>query len=143
MKTKGADMVFDWSDDFSVGDEYIDAEHKHLFEVGEEVFKVADNHQHKAEKIKHVVQELYEYMRTHFEHEEAYMQKVGFPGLPDHKVIHQKIIDTMNDFMKDLPKMSISTIEHALAGSIKHWILQHIEQEDKQIGDWLREQGKI
>lgn len=135
-------MVFDWSDEYSVGDEHIDKEHKHLFEVGEEAFSIADGHQ-KSEKIKHVVQELYEYMRTHFEHEEQYMKKVGYPHLPEHEKIHQKIIDTMNDFMKDLPKMSISTIEHALAGSIKHWILEHIEHEDKRIGDWLREQGKL
>lgn len=137
MMKQGEKMVFDWDDKYSVGDELIDSEHKHLFELGEEAFSFAESDK-KVEKIRHIVPELYKYMKTHFENEEKYMAKIQYPNLEVHKQHHKDIIHTMNKFLKSVPTMSVNTIEHELASSVKHWILAHIEQEDKQIGEWLR-----
>ena len=134
-------MVFDWDEKYSVGSAVIDTEHKHLFELGEAAFSFADNEE-KIHKIRKIIPELYTCMKKHFENEEQYMLKINYPYLEEHKQHHKSIIHSMNKFLKTVPTLSASTIEHELASSVKYWILHHIENEDKQIGDWLQNQKR-
>ena len=70
-------------------------------------------------------------------HEEQFMQSVQYPELPQHKLKHKKIIDSMSTFIKNLPNMKIVEIEKELAHFISIWFISHIIYEDKKITQWI------
>ena len=92
----------------------------------------------KHEKIKTVLNKLYEYMKTHFSHEEEYMQEINYPQFEIHKDIHNNIVNTINDFIKELPTLSADSFEKELARLIDTTIINHIIQEDKKIIIWVK-----
>lgn len=126
---------FGWKDIYSVGDDRIDSEHKKLFDIAQEAFNVVDDKK-RAYKIKEVVISLYSYMQTHFEHEEDYMEDIGYPNFEKHKKLHENITQSMNDFLKKLPTLDVELFEKELARLIDIALVQHIIQEDRKIMDF-------
>ena len=128
---------FGWKEIYSLNNEQIDDEHKNLFKIAEEAFAVVKP-ELKHEKIKTVLNKLYEYMKTHFSHEEEYMQEINYPQFEIHKDIHNNIVNTINDFIKELPTLSADSFEKELARLIDTTIINHIIQEDKKIIIWVK-----
>ena len=128
---------FGWKEIYSLNNEQLDDEHKNLFKIAEEAFAVVEP-ELKHEKIKTVLNKLYEYMKTHFSHEEEYMQEINYPQFEIHKDIHNNIVNTINDFIKELPTLSADSFEKELARLIDTTIINHIIQEDKKIIIWLK-----
>ncbi len=128
---------FGWKEIYSLNNEQLDDEHKNLFKIAEEAFAVVEP-ELKHEKIKTVLNKLYEYMKTHFSHEEEYMQEINYPQFEIHKDIHNNIVNTINDFIKELPTLSADSFEKELARLIDTTIINHIIQEDKKIIIWVK-----
>ena len=128
---------FGWKEIYSLNNEQLDDEHKNLFKIAEEAFAVVKP-ELKHEKIKTVLNKLYEYMKTHFSHEEEYMQEINYPQFEIHKDIHNNIVNTINDFIKELPTLSADSFEKELARLIDTTIINHIIQEDKKIIIWVK-----
>ena len=128
---------FGWKEIYKVENETIDNEHKQLFEIASSAFEVVDNEK-RNEKVKTIIVELYDYMKKHFSHEEIFMEKIKYVNIESHKILHQEIIGTLNEFVKQLPTMDIETFEKELARIIDISLVQHIIQEDRKIIDWER-----
>jgi hemerythrin len=128
---------FGWKEIYSLNNEQLDDEHKNLFKIAEEAFAVVEP-ELKHEKIKTVLNKLYEYMKTHFSHEEEYMQEINYPQFEIHKEFHENIVKTINDFVKQLATLSEDSFEKELARLIDVTIVHHIVQEDKKIITWLK-----
>lgn len=128
---------FGWKDIYSVGNANIDAEHKMLFDIAQEAFvDVAPSL--KLRKIKIIIKRLYDYMKLHFEHEEAYMNEVNYVHLKKHKLLHQDIIKIINDFVKQLPTLNEELLEKELAKIIDIALVHHIIQEDRKVIEWIK-----
>jgi len=65
-------------------DRTIDKEHQNLFNMANEVFKIEDP-QRQIDNIRLLLHKLYDYMKYHFEHEEAIMSQIHFEELEYHK----------------------------------------------------------
>ncbi len=65
------------------------------------------------------------------------MREIAYPQLERHCEIHAKIIDEMNQFIKEIATMDIQAFELELAIFIEKWIVQHILHEDKKIKYFL------
>ena len=128
---------FGWKDIYSVEDKKIDAEHKKLFDIAEEAFTEVEPEQRTA-KIKEVLTDLYSYMKTHFKHEELFMEEMKYPFLEEHKTLHFNIIEKINTFVKQLPTMDESLFEKELAKIIDIALVHHIIQEDRKIISWSK-----
>ena len=124
-----------WKDIYSVNNEIIDKEHKELFNIAQEAFAYVEE-KDKTKKIKEIVTDLYDYMKTHFLHEEKFMQEINYPKLEEHKKLHRGIILKINEFVKQLPTMNISDFEKELAKIIDISLVHHIIQEDRKIIAW-------
>ena len=77
-------------------------------------------------------------MKTHFSHEEKFMQDINYPKSEEHKKLHREIILKINEFVKQLPTMNISDFEKELAKIIDISLVHHIIQEDRKIIAWER-----
>ena len=126
-----------WKDIYSVNNEIIDKEHKELFNIAQEAFAYVEE-KDKTKKIKEIVTDLYDYMKTHFSHEEKFIQDINYPKSEEHKKLHREIILKINEFVKQLPTMNISDFEKELAKIIDISLVHHIIQEDRKIIAWER-----
>ena len=126
---------FGWKHVYSVNNSKIDQEHKQLFDIAKKAFETVDD-KHRSKKIKTILVELYEYMKTHFNDEEKYMQEVNYPEIENHKKIHKGIIQELNSFVKKLPNLKAEIFEKELAIIIDLTLVQHIIQEDRKIIRW-------
>lgn len=128
---------FGWKEIYSINNSQLDEEHKTLFKIAEEAFAMVEP-ELKYKKIRIVLDKLYEYIKTHFSHEEEYMEEINYPQLEIHKDIHNNIVNTINDFIKELPTLSADSFEKELARLIDTTIINHIIQEDKKIIIWVK-----
>ena len=128
---------FGWKEIYSVQNPAIDAEHKKLFDIAQEAF-IEVEPQQKAQKIKNVLTKLYDYMKTHFKHEEEYMQEINYPNIKEHKKLHHKIIEDINSLVRRLPSLNEELFEKELAKLIDIALVQHIIQEDRKIITWAK-----
>ena len=134
--------TFGWKDIYSIHNTQIDNEHKHLFDIAQDAFEVVDN-EHRFEKIKSILFDLYDYMKNHFKHEEEYMLALKYPRLEEHKKIHAGLIEELNILIKKLPSFHVLLFEKELARIIDILLVQHIIQEDKKIMDWFNHHKEI
>jgi hemerythrin len=128
---------FGWKQIYSVNNPQIDAEHKMLFDIAKEAFTEVEPHL-KTAKIKDILTRLYDYMKTHFKHEEEYMQHINYPAYKEHKKLHAEIILKINDFVKKLPTLNEDLFEKELAKIIDISLVYHIIQEDRKIITWVK-----
>lgn len=124
-----------WKNDYKIKNELIDGEHKKLFEIA---IKALNYHNTDIkEHIKLTINELYVYMKEHFEHEEEYMKSINYPDYEQHCKIHEQIIEQMNSFIKTLPKLKIEEFERKLIEYMDIWLINHILYEDRKIISFL------
>lgn len=124
-----------WKDDYLVGVEEIDNQHKKLFEIGERAYDLLKNDMiiDKYDRIIEVLNELKEYAVFHFKSEEAYMLSINYKRFFSHKIEHDKFIKTVNDV--DLNKVDEDQNAYLLSilEFVVNWTGEHILQNDKLI----------
>ncbi|MDO9068334.1 MAG: hemerythrin family protein [Deltaproteobacteria bacterium] len=121
------EKLLEWKDEYCIGDAVIDEEHRNLFILANEIFQIR-NPEEALDKIRPLLYKLYDYMKYHFDHEEAFMAQIKFQGIVFHKIRHSEIIDEMNAIMKS--SHQISTLSEKLTEMMVKWVLKHILEED-------------
>jgi len=130
-----------WKDEYCIGNETIDAEHKRLFDIANEILNI-NNPLMETPRISLLVKELYGYMREHFEHEEAHMESISFDEIEEHKTMHRSIVIEMNDVLK--MSKDYMQLDNLLVILMKEWVLKHIAEEDVKHGRLhVAESGEI
>lgn len=123
--------IFKWKLDYRLNNELLDEEHEKLFKIALESLNYHGTDMRTHVKI--TIIELYEYMKTHFAHEEEYMKSIEYPAYEEHKELHSQIITDMNSFIKQLPKLKIVEFEKKLIEYMDIWLINHILYEDRKI----------
>ena len=131
-----------WNASYVIGELMIDTEHKHLLDIAQEAFVVVPPSE-RAKKIKHTVQELYKYTKEHFAHEEQFMLLHAFPKSKQHAIIHDQIIGSLNELLKNLPTMKISEFEREMVNFIDMGLVKHFLSQDMQIHEWIEKRKKF
>ena len=129
-------MYYEFTDDYLTGIDFIDNEHRRLFAIANEAHDVLTN-EFMADKYNHIVQimeELRDYTKTHFAHEEQYMDGIGY----QHRFsqLHQH-----TEFIKKLEAMDLEKIDAQQQASLlevldflAQWLQHHIKGMDRRIG---------
>ena len=73
-----------WRDEYLIGIDKIDEQHKRLFEISEVLDKTNE-----INEVKDILLYLKEYMEFHFVTEESLMEKYKYEGLEEHKQLHK------------------------------------------------------
>jgi hemerythrin len=128
----GLRTMFTWKDDYLLENQDIDDDHKQLFLIAFKAFSHKDTQEPK-QHIKKVIVELNDYMKEHFEREEKFMASIEFPLIDEHKQLHEKIINQINELIRRIPTMTIEQFERELLASIDIWLVNHIIHEDQKI----------
>lgn len=125
----------EFCDDYLVGIDLIDKEHKELFRIVDKANRLIKSYDASSsyDKIMEIINELKEYTREHFKDEEEYMESIHYEGLEAQKLAHEVFIDKLNninlDEVDDNPQKYLQELIEFLLG----WLINHIMYTDKKI----------
>ena len=128
--------MYEFLDDYVTGIESIDNEHRRLFEIADETYRLSKEEflVDKYDQVRHILGELKDYALLHFEHEEAYMESINYKKMFMQKVQHDQFREKVNNLDLDhLDENSDEMIEEILS-FLTNWLINHILEHDKQIG---------
>lgn len=128
-----------WKSEYNIHNFKLDKEHQELFNIAREtlhISKIKDDEQEISTKLKEIISKLFDYIKTHFVHEEDYMKKINYPELEEHKFLHKNITTMLTSLISDLNKLKLSEIGLSLFNFIEEYFIKHIVNEDKKIELW-------
>ena len=121
-----------WNSSLAIGVGAMDDEHKKLIALMEKLYQAEESDADfkvQAQAFK----ELVHFTKEHFEHEEAYMEKIGYADLEKHKRIHvellRKAVEYYNAFIES------GRLPSSLFDFLNLWLLSHIKGIDAQYAD--------
>lgn len=131
-------MTIKWTPNLSVGVKHIDDQHKILFEKANMLFQ-AGKEQRAKEYIGQMLDFLDEYTKQHFKDEEAYMEKIGYPGLEAQKRAHANFINELAKLKSEYNKSGGNLLVIINANKlVVNWLTNHISAMDKKIGEYAK-----
>lgn len=127
---------FEWTADLETGNEAIDAQHRSLFAMANELQSALDVDEPRGEVVADCVWQLADYVMQHFGDEEDLMAEAGYPELGVHRSMHEQLtgetVRITARFMNDEP---VTAAE--LAPLVTRWLRTHIGEADKRFVDYL------
>ena len=136
-------MLKTWSDDYALGIQAIDEQHKGFFEASHRLYDAILNC-----KGEHVVEEsvafLRDYANRHFQTEEGYMAKHGYPYLEKHKKLHTEFLEVLDNLNDDLALFGPSQhlADRALE-IVQEWLINHIIEEDTLYAQYINDTNHL
>ena len=124
-----------FTEEYLTGISFIDTEHKELFRIIGEVYRVIEDEfiADKYDEIVHLLEELRDYTKFHFADEEKYMEDIGYAGLEAQKRAHDAFIARLEDMdMEHIDEHQQETLEE-LMEFLTDWLVNHILHTDKKI----------
>jgi hemerythrin-like metal-binding protein len=119
-----------WRDTFETGNPRIDAQHKNLVKLINNLFNTLGL-KTPEKKLKEIIMELYNYTINHFSLEESMMREFGYSNYHAHKQEHSDFVNKLNDFKSKFlsgeAKLNINMLNF-----LKDWLLNHILEVDKK-----------
>lgn len=128
-----------WKEEYCIGIDLLDAQHKHLFEIGNEAYELLNDSMRvdKYDKIVLVLADLKQYTIYHFKCEEDYMQSIAYRKFFSQKVDHDEFIKKINGVVLEHIDENQDEYLKELLAFIFDWILDHILTKDMLIKEAL------
>jgi hemerythrin len=128
-----------WKDSYRIDIERIDRQHKKLFELANLFFEALESTKCQGLVVP-VLLGLLSYTKVHFSEEEAVMKEINYPDFAAHQIEHQWLREQVETAMMHLNNNRTIDI-NAMAMFLKKWLTEHIQVEDKKIGDFAAQQS--
>lgn len=132
MTSTAADQDIVWTDDFLIGIDELDYEHRRLIEdinkLHQGMIKHDDMHQ-----IESDLGRIHSRMQAHFALEEHVMKSNNYPYYLDHKKEHDQLLDDYTEFMTKFKGDSNLADRESIEDTLRHWIVGHIIASDKKM----------
>ncbi|MDE7333770.1 MAG: hemerythrin family protein [Lachnospiraceae bacterium] len=130
--------MYEMKDEYLTGIDFIDKEHRRLFEIAEETYQLKNDEfiPDKYDRIHNLLNELKDYTEMHFAHEEEYMQSIGYKKLFSQKVQHEAFVNWLEEHDLDHIDDGIEdqdTVVGNILTYLTDWLVEHILYTDKQI----------
>jgi hemerythrin len=127
--------LFSWKDSYSIGVPDIDAQHRQLYKLADDLHQALNAGQGK-DALAAVLKSLIDYTKTHFADEERLMQRYGYSELAAHKAQHEdltrKVIDLQRQMQADKLMLSIEVMRF-----LSDWLRQHIGGSDRRYAPFV------
>jgi hemerythrin len=121
-----------WKNDYSVGVEKLDNQHRWLFEI---INRVAAHRE--AETAEDTLAEMVRYAKEHFTDEEKLMRQYGYPGFATHEKHHAYFIDTTAELSLGMLNNKQATLDE-IAEFLNVWLTTHVLREDMKYKDFFK-----
>ena len=127
-----------WKDSFALGNEQVDLQHKKLFELLSEIVNACIDGSDTG-KLQATLDFLVNYTDRHFHFEEELQLRYNYPEYEKHKKLHDDFKITVGELVEKFHKNGSSTeLSRDVNRTVVRWLINHIQGEDKKIGDYIR-----
>ena len=128
---------FMWKDDFNIGVDVIDDQHKLFLDYVNECYNAAcrDSQRQVTDAT---IYDLKVYAADHFLFEEGLMKEKGYPDLENHIKQHMYFKSQVAELEKANAERSKRTVE-SLLQFLREWFLEHILDHDKKLAAFLKQ----
>lgn len=127
-----------WTPNLTVGVEFIDNQHKMLFEKADKLFEAGKNG-HAKEYIGELLDFLKDYTKTHFADEERYMLSIHYPEYQAQKNAHEYFVSQLTKLQNDFKTSGGNLLVILNANHlVSDWLMKHISVMDKKIGEFVK-----
>jgi hemerythrin len=133
-------MFFRWKSSMSIGVPEIDAEHRYLFALVNNLFDAFYTRRQQVDLVELFVH-LTNYVDKHFRNEEMLMRAIDYPLLREHRNQHLELTDNLSALTEDYLGED-EVLDEKTLNFLKGWVLKHVLEEDKKIGRFMAETGK-
>jgi hemerythrin len=130
-----------WNPAFAIGVPEIDAQHEELFERAGR-FAAAVQASKPPDRLEELFAFLAEYALEHFELEERFMRRLGYPRLVQHMEEHVRLRRQLASLVPQWNTEGASQgVLLALVGFLSSWLADHVAGSDQQFADHVRGLG--
>ena len=129
------DNQFVWQDEFNIGVDVIDKEHKRLFKIINKLLAFGEEEKKSQWACQEGIKYFREHAVKHFAEEEKYMASINYEGLETHKHIHDGFRKkTLPALEEELERTDYApdAVDHFL-GVCAGWLIGHTLTEDRAI----------
>lgn len=129
--------MYEMKPEYYTGIKFIDEEHKKLFEIANTAYELLMNEfiPDKYDYIMEVVDELKDYTKYHFDHEETYMNSIKYKRFLSQKVSHDDFIEKINGYDSEIIDENQKESLLELLEFLTTWLVEHIYKQDKLIAE--------
>ncbi|PKM85269.1 MAG: hypothetical protein CVU86_03130 [Firmicutes bacterium HGW-Firmicutes-11] len=134
---------FEWNDKYCICIKELDDQHKRMSAIGRKLAHLAlsDSQDVRDDELAVVFLELKEYLKYHFEFEEALFLKNNYPFSITHIGEHHGFIAQVEKAFNDTSVDKGNHYYGYLVDMISVWITNHILKEDRRYGTYLTGHG--
>lgn len=126
VKNAPLPFVIEWRDGFKIGVTQVDQEHRHLFSLVRAL---------NLESVDQTVEELLDYVVTHFSNEQELMEKSGYPAFEQHLKLHEEFGAQVAEFLGNGGAWTEDRVQE-LRRFLNKWLIGHIMTHDLRFGKW-------
>jgi hemerythrin len=121
---------FVWKDTFNVGNEVADRQHRQFLETLNTYYEIMSGGKKEAVDKK-LIDNLKDYIDTHFRFEEELMEAAEYAEIKRHQNQHMSFESMVRDFESAHLKGKFETLSSAMI-LLRDWFINHILDEDKK-----------
>jgi hemerythrin-like metal-binding protein len=118
-----------WSKELEIGIPVIDADHKVLVSLLNQVFDTVGDNEEKA-TLGSVLNSLVEYTEYHFAREETLLEVAGYADLGPHKARHRHLEEKVAAIRSRFESDPESVHGEEVLDFLRDWLVEHIEKSD-------------
>lgn len=122
----------EWRQGFRIGLPQVDSEHEHLFGLVKKL---------ELQTVHATLEELLEYVVTHFTNEQALMESSGYPDFQKHLALHEALGSQVADFLAQGDAWNEERVQD-LRKFLNKWLVGHILTHDLRFGQWHQAHSK-
>ena len=134
-----SEQFVEWKDDYSVGIDSIDQQHKKLLNLINQL-QTAVDYSTGEQFEREALDELVDYTKTHFSYEEGLMRDNDYPDFEPHKAQHEKMFEKVREVLAEYEQDQDTAMANA-AEYLKDWLINHINGTDKEYSSYLIGKG--
>ncbi len=123
--------LLDWINQYSIGVEEIDLQHKELFKIFNRLYDTLSS-QHSTIDVYYTLDLLMDYADFHFKAEQQYMESVGYKDIDNHIAEHVYFTNEVLRLIRDRKKSNADLTPETVI-FLYRWLLCHVTEEDRKI----------
>lgn len=132
-----------WIEKYSLGIKKIDEQHKHFFEMADDIIKMTGQDKINIRELLFKISDLNNYSVYHMMTEEDIFKQYNYPEAQEHTEAHNAYRLKMKEFIYEAEKNEADAKKIALdvASFAGSWLVNHIMNVDQKYVDFMHKSG--
>jgi hemerythrin len=125
-------MLIDWSDEYSIGIDKIDEQHKRFFATMHRFHEQCLTSEGEDVALE-TLAAMNKYATEHFEAEELLMREHEYPRLEEHLQLHAEFLAKYSELTEQVNDLGPSQdLAEQMVDMVQAWLVEHIAEADVQ-----------